>query len=184
MASPRRIYRIYARLAQSAAEIRDFLAAKGDQIPGTVQLLIENDRAKLLARWGEEMVELCGVLDGSHSDPYIMESTQTFYWASLFAATAATSWEMLRFDDNRRIAATCGIETVPELAAAAKRLIELGPDRAKPEKLFLVWNVADRLYRQQTPAENQWSLEQLMEADLQEMKKRAYLEPILREIAD
>lgn len=184
MASPRRIYRIYLRLAQSARELADFLAAKGEKVPGTLQLLIAQDRGKLLSRWGEEMDELCGVLDGSHHDPYIMESTQTFYWASLFAATGAVPWEELKFEDNRRLAATCGIETVDELRAGVKRLVEGGPAKAKAHKLFLLWNVADRIYRTQKPADKQWSLEELMEADLQEMKKRPYLEPILREISE
>ncbi|MBA3684285.1 MAG: hypothetical protein H0W72_03485 [Planctomycetes bacterium] len=184
MASPRRIYRIYLQLATDAATVRDFCAAQGEKIPGTVSLLLGGDRAKLLARWGEELGELCGVLDGTHDDSYLMEATQTFYWGSLFAASAGTTWEQLAFWPNRRLARTCGITTVPELRAAAERVVALGPERAKPEKLFLLWNVADGLYRDKTPAEDQWSLEQLMEADLQDMKKRAYLQPILRLIAE
>ncbi|MBA2481175.1 MAG: hypothetical protein H0V44_10980 [Planctomycetes bacterium] len=183
MATPRRIYRIYADLRASAPQLRDALAAKGEEIPGTVALLVTADAAKLLTRWGEEMDELCGVLDGSHLDPYIMESTQTFYWGSLFGAVKNASWEDLRFDDNRRLAATCGINTIAELKASAKRLAALGAS-AKPEKLFLLWNVADCIYRQQTKAENRWTLEQLMEADLQEMKKRPYLAPILERIVE
>src|SRR4051794_27888541 len=101
MASPRRIYRIYAELAANAAEVRDFLVASGGK-SGTLDLLVAKDPAKPLARWGEEMQELCGVLDGSHDDPYIMESTQTFYWGALFAALRGARWEDLRFDDNRR----------------------------------------------------------------------------------
>jgi hypothetical protein len=184
MATPRRLYRIYESLGQNAAEIRDFLAAKGEKVPGTVDLLVQGDRAKLLARWAEEMDELCGVLDGSHHDPYLMEATQTFYWAALYASTNGFSWEALKFDDNRRQAPLSGINSVVELRAAVKRLLEIGPEKAKPEKLFLLWNVADHIYREQTPNEKQWSLEQLMEADLQEMKKRSYLQPILNTITD
>ncbi len=184
MASPRRVYRIYLQLATDAETVRDFCAAQGEKIPGTVNLLLAGDRAKLLARWGEEMAELCGVLDGTHDDSYLMESTQTFYWGSLFAASARTAWEQLGFWANRKAARTCGISTVPELRAAADRMLALGAERAKPEKLFLLWNVADGLYRDKTPAEDQWSLDQLMEADLQEMKKRRYLEPILRMVPE
>ncbi len=184
MASPRRVYRIYLQLATDAETVRDFCAAQGEKIPGTVNLLLAGDRAKLLARWGEEMAELCGVLDGTHDDSYLMEATQTFYWGSLYAASAGTTWEQLAFDQQRRAAPTCGISTVPELRAASQRLIDLGAGKAKPEKLFLLWNVADALYRAKTPAEDQWTLEQLMEADLQEMKKRAYLAPILRQISE
>ena len=184
MATPRRIYSIYLRLAESAELVRDFAQAKGDKVSGTVTLLLSGDRAKPLARWAEEMAELCGVLDGSHDDSYLMESTQTFYWASLYAAMARTTWDQLRFDEQRRVAATAGISTVPELRTAVTRLAGLGPDQAKPEKLFLLWNVADHLYRTHKPSDEQWSLEQLMEADLQDMKKRAYLEPILLEIGE
>jgi len=182
MATPRRIYSIYLRLAENAELVRDFAQAKGDKVSGTVTLLLSGDRAKPLARWAEEMAELCGVLDGSHDDSYLMESTQTFYWASLYAAMARTPWENLRFDEQRRAAATAGFSTVSELRAAVTRLAGLGPEQAKPEKLFLLWNVADHLYRTHKPSDEQWSLEQLMEADLQDMKKRAYLAPILNEV--
>ena len=184
MATPRRIYRIYLQLARDAETVRDFELAQGGQPSGTVAALIAKDRAKLLARWGEEMAELCGVLDGTHLDSYLMEATQTFYWASLYAASTEAAWEALRFDELRRAASTAGISTVAELRAAVKRLVGMAPGAAKPEKLFLLWNVADHLYREKTPATDQWSLDQLMEADLQEMTKRAYLAPILRSVVD
>ena len=60
----------------------------------------------------------------------------------------------------------------------------MAPGAAKPEKLFLLWNVADHLYREKTPREDQWTLEQLLEADLQDMLKRPYLAPILRTVTD
>ncbi len=179
MATPRRIYGIYLSLAQSAATLSDFLSAKGERVSGTVGMLAKPDRALLLARWGEEMAELCGVLDGSHDDPYLMEATQCFYWASLYAASAGTAWSALDFEGQRHLAALSGIASVTELLAAAQRLVALGHGQAKPEKLFLLWLVADRIYRQQTVPEKQWSLEQLMEADLQEMRKRPYLQPFL-----
>jgi hypothetical protein len=47
-----------------------------------------------------------------------------------------------------------------------------------------VWNAADWIYRRQTPADKQWSLEQLMEADLHDMKKRSYLVPIIDKITE
>jgi phosphoribosyl-ATP pyrophosphohydrolase len=183
MATPRRIFSIYHQLAANAAEIRDFVIAKGEK-SGTLDLLVKGDRTKLLARWGEEMTELCGVLDGTHNDSYLMEATQTFYWGCLFAVSGGATWETIAFDTGRRQAATCKIDTVPEVRASVDRLIGLGAANIKPEKLFLVWNAADWIYRRQTPADKQWSLEQLMEADLQDMKKRSYLVPIINEIAD
>lgn len=184
MATPRRIYRIYLRLAECAEDIASIQVATGQKVSSTVKSLIARDRAKLLARWGEEMGELCGVLDGSHSDPYAMEATQTFYWASLFAATAATRWDDLRFDEQMRAAATAGITTVPELKAAVDRLVAIGPEAAKPEKLFLLWCCSHLIYRRVADPDTLISLESLMEIDLQDMKKRDYLRGILTEIAD
>lgn len=179
MASPKRIYSIYLALATDAETVRAFQEANGEKISGTVNLLLSEDTVKPLQRWGEEMHELCGVLDGSHHDSYLMESTQTFYWASIYAAMRRVAWDDLHFEDNRRKAVTCGISNVVELRASVDRLVALGA-AAKPEKCFLMWNVADNLYRLQTDKEDQWSIEQLMEADLQDMKKRSYLAPILR----
>ena len=101
MATPRRVFRIYHQLAANAAEIRDFVIAKGEK-SGTLDLLVQGDRKKLLARWGEEMAELCGVLDGTHNDSYLMEATQTFYWGCLFAVSGGATWETIAFDAGRR----------------------------------------------------------------------------------
>ncbi len=178
MATPRRIVRIYAALAAHSSEVAGFLAASGGS-SATVKLLEARDAATLLRRWGEEMQELCGVLDGTHHDSYLMEATQTFYWASCFAAVRQVAWEDLAFDDLARQAVNSGIGSAIELRANCARLASLAPDVAKPSKLFLLWRVAERLYRSMTKPENQWSLEQMLEADLQEMKKRPYLAPIL-----
>jgi hypothetical protein len=183
MATPRRVFRIYQQLARDAAEIHAFLSAKGEK-SGTLDLLVSGDRDKLLRRWGEEMEELCGVLDGTHLDSYLMESTQTFYWAALYAVSGGSDWDGIGFDAVRRQAATCGFDTVPEVLKAIRRIVGLGAGQAKPEKLFLLWNAADWIYRRQTKPEDQWSIEQLMEADLQEMKKRAYLEPIISQVTE
>ena len=182
MASPRRIVRLYSALNAQAADINASLVASGTPSK-TVSLLLERDAVKLLKRWGEEMVEMCGVLDGSHNDSFLMEATQTFYWASLYATVRGASWEDLQFDSVRRLAATCGVGTVPELRTAIARLVALG-EVAKPTKLFLLWNVADRMYRVMTPPDKQWSLEQLMEADLQDMKKQTYFAPLLDAIGE
>ena len=184
MATPRRIFRLYDRLKADAPLIAEFLAAKGDKIPGTVNLLLKGDAAKLLAKWGEEMYELCGVLDGSHDDPFTMESTQTYYWASLYSVTLGADWELLRFDEQRRVAATCGISTIPELRTAVDRLVAQGAPAAKPEKLFLLWCVAFHLYEAKTPVEDRFSLEQICEIDLQDMKKREYLQPVLAAVPE
>ncbi len=183
MTTPRRIFRIYHALGQDAETVRDFQQARGEKVSGTVNLLIAKDAGKLVAKWGEEMAELCGVLDGSHGDPYIMESTQTFYWGSIYAIVQGFDWEALGFDKVRREAGTCGIATVPELRAGVERLVGLGT-AAKPSKLFLLWNCADWIYRRQTPAADQRSLEELMAYDLHEMSGRDYLKPIIARIVD
>jgi phosphoribosyl-ATP pyrophosphohydrolase len=184
MATPRRIFRIYEALCADAELVRDFQQAKGEKVSSTVTSLIKKDRTKLLSRWGEEMGELCGVLDGTHDDSYLMEATQTFYWACLYAVTGGATWETMSWNEAPRLAATSGIDSVEELKAAVERLVGLGADAAKPEKLVLLWLVADRIYRRQTPPDKQWSIDQLMEADLQDMKKRSYLHPILAVIRD
>jgi hypothetical protein len=184
MATPRRIYRIYAYVRAHAEDLRDFELAAGRKPSSTLNSLLAGDRAKLLSRFVEELDELCGVLDGTHDDSYLMEATQTFYWASLYGAVTGASWDDLGFDDLGRQAASAGIGSTAELRAASTRLVEAGPDIVKPAKLFLLWLVADRLYRAATSPDKQWSIEQLMEADLQEMKKRPYLEPVLRVIPD
>ena len=183
MTTPRRIFRIYHALGRDAETVRDFQQARGEKVSGTVNLLLAKDADKLVRKWGEEMVELCGVLDGSHEDPYIMEATQTFYWASLYAVVQGSDWEALGFDQVRRDAATCSISLVAELRAAVERLVGLGT-AAKPAKLFLLWNVADSIYRRQTPADEQRSLAELMAYDFHEMSGRDYLKPIIERIPD
>ena len=184
MTTPRRIYRIYHALGRDAETVRDFQLAMGKEVSGTVKLLLAKDAGKLLHKWGEEMAELCGVLDGSHDDPYIMEATQTFYWGSLYAVVQGLDWESLGFDLLRRDAAGCGLTTVPELLAAVERLVAAGPEVAKPAKLFLLWNAADLIYRRQTPPADQRSLEELMAYDLHEMSGRDYLKPIIAQVTD
>lgn len=184
MTTPRRIFRIYHALGRDAETVRDFQLARGAKVSGTVNQLIAKDAGKLLAKWGEEMAELCGVLDGSHDDPYIMEATQTYYWGSLYAVVQGSDWESLGFEQVRREAMTCGIDDVPELRAAVTRLVGLGPAAAKPAKLFLLWNAADWIYRRQTPETEQRSLAELMAYDLHEMSGRDYLQPIISQVVD
>ena len=95
MATPRRVFTIYQKLAEDAETVRDFQVAQGEKVSGTVNLLLSGNRDKLLQRWGEEMAELCGVLDGTHDDSYLMECTQCFYWGSLFAVTGGLSFDDL-----------------------------------------------------------------------------------------
>ena len=88
------------------------------------------------------------------------------------------------FERVRRESSTTKLDDVPAVRALVERIMGLTPEAVKPEKLFLVWNAADWIYRRKTPEDKQWSLEQLMEADLQDMKKRWYLGPIIAEVTD
>lgn len=185
MATPRRIFRIYQRLYQDAAEIRDFQVAKADKVSGTVNLLLSGDRGKLLQRWGEEIIEVGGVLHGTHKDPYILEATQCFYWASLYAVTGGVDWDDLDFDALPRQAAShASLGDVNLILDQAAKLVALGAERAPPGKLFLLWWAMDNQYRHSALFPDKWSVEQIMEADLQEMKTRSYLQPILRDVTD
>ncbi|MHC5067360.1 MAG: hypothetical protein ACYTF0_02105 [Planctomycetota bacterium] len=183
MATPEQIFTIYQRLFQEAATIRDFQVAKGDKVSGTVNLLLKGDRAKLLDRWGDEMVELGGVLNGTHDDPYIMEATQCFYWASLYAVTGGATWADLEFDQLAAEAAghsqLTEVNGVLELVA---RLRTMDPEQVPARKLFLLWRAMDNDYRHNPRFSETWPLDQVMEYDLQDMKKRDYLAPILREV--
>ncbi|TVR47532.1 MAG: hypothetical protein EA402_01150 [Planctomycetota bacterium] len=184
MASPRRIFNIYQQLRIDAQTIHDFQVARGSRISGTVKLLLAGDADLLLRRWGEEMHELCGVLEGSHDDPYVMEATQTWYWACCLAAVRGCNWEALDFEELRLSASRASIPDTNHLRSAVDRLVALGGQAAPLKKVFLIWCVADGLYRQQTPPAQQRSLEEVMEIDLQDMKKRDYLLPILTQVSD
>lgn len=184
MATPRRIFRIYQAVSVQAERINKEKAAAGEPIPSTIKLLLERDAGKLLGRWGEEMAELCGVIDGSHQDPYILEATQVFYWASLYTIVRKVDWDGVDFDRQRRTAASIGIASIPELIAAVEETVRSGSDTAAPTRMFQLWNVAEVLHRRLRPGVPQPSLEQVMDYDLDEMSQRAYLQPFLQRIAD
>ena len=184
MTSPKRIFSIYAYLCEHAEEVRDFQVAKGEKVSGTVNLLIKKDREKLLRRFGEEMDEICGVLDGSHNDPYILEATQCFYWASLFTVTGGGTWDDIDFFNLRRDLNKAAIEDPAALNEAVIRLVALGADAVKPQKLFMLWLIADRLYRDIKPRDEQFSIDQIMGADLADMQKRDYLKPVLAAVPE
>lgn len=187
MTSPKRIFCIYAYLNKHAEEVRDFQVAAGDQVSGTVQLMLEKDRSKLLQRWGEEMGEICGVLDGSHDDPFILEATQCFYWASLFTVTGGYEWDDVDLYQQRRDLDKAAIEDPAGLHKAVQRLVAFGledPDNVPPRKLFFLWLIADRIYREITPPEKRWSIDEIMAADLADMKKKPYLEPVLKAVPE
>lgn len=183
MASPEAIFTVYDLLAESAQTIRDFQVAKGEKVSGTVNLILKGDRAKLLARWLDEMEELVGVLNGVHDDPYIVESTQCFYWASVFTVTGGLSWADIEFEAMRQKAATEQTLQDPNMIISqAQRLAAMEPDQVKPAKLFLLWWAADNVYRHSDRFKDRWEVDQIMEYDLQDMKKREYLQPILKQL--
>lgn len=183
MATPEQIYTVYALLAENAQTIKDFAVAKGEKVSGTVNLILKGDRKKLLTRWCEEMEELTGVLNGTHDDPYIMEATQCFYWGSLYAVTGGTDWQDLDSENLRQQAATERTLGDPNMVLTqALRLAELEPEQVKPQKLFLLWWAMDNHYRHSDRFKETWPVEQIMEYDLQDMKKRDYLQPILKDL--
>ncbi len=184
MTSPKRIFSIYAYLCEHAEEVRDFQIANGEKVSGTVNLLIEKDREKLLRRFGEEMEEICGVLDGSHNDPYILEATQCYYWASLFTVTGGFGWDDIDFFNLRRDLDKAAIESPAALNETVNRLVALGADAVKPQKLFMLWLIADRLYREIKLRDDQFSIDQIMAADLADMNKRTYLQPVLKAVPE
>ncbi|MEK7412671.1 MAG: hypothetical protein AAB263_05065 [Planctomycetota bacterium] len=184
MATPRRIFRIYHLVGQQAERIRKEQLAKGETLSSTVKLLCERDAGKLLGRWGEEMQELCGVIDGSHQDPYILEATQVFYWASLYAIVKGVDWDGLEFDRQRALATTTAYATAADLMTEVDLLVTSGPDKAVPARLFQLWNIAEQLHRRWRPSEVQPTLEEVMDYDLDEMSQRAYLQPFLERVTD
>ena len=115
MASAERIFGIYEYLYAHAADVRDFQVAAGEKVSGTVNLMLGGNREKMLQRWGEEMGEMCGVIDGSHKDPYMMEATQCFYWGSLFYVMGGIGWADIDFNNIRLQVGQCNIETPAQL---------------------------------------------------------------------
>ena len=73
-----------------------------------------------------------------------------------------------------------GIDNVPALGEAVKRLIALPVEKAKPEKLFMLWMVADYIYRDTVAPDDQFDMSTIMQADLADMEKRAYLQPLIK----
>lgn len=179
MTTPRRIFEIYRRLQADAASVRDAQTARGEKVSGTVSLLLSGDAAKVKLRFVQEMDELTGVIAGEHDDPYILEATQTYYWACLYAVMRGATWETLAFDQQREAAAAARFTDIAALRTQYARLTELDPTQVAPSKLFFFWWSADLFYRATTPAGRQWSVTQIMAADLHEMTQRSYLKPIL-----
>ncbi len=79
-------------------------------------------------------------------------------------------------------AARAQVLDMAQLLGHADRLVALG-DAAKPSKLAMLWWVVDGFYRSATKPDKQWTVEQLMEYDWQEMRKRDYLVPIVDQVA-
>lgn len=182
MATPRRIFEVYRRLHAQAAALRDAQQATGGKVSGTVTLLLAGDRAKLLARWRDELQEMAEVVAGLHDDPYILESTQCYYWLCLYAVCSGASWDDLDWEGQRQAAARAQVLDLAQLLGHADRLVAMG-DAAKPSKLAMLWWVVDGFYRSATLPEQQWTVDQLMEYDWQDMRKRDYLAPILAQVA-
>jgi hypothetical protein len=169
-----RVYAIYRELARQAPAIRAAAEADGEAVSGTIQLLTNGDRAKPLARWAEEMAELEGVLDGSHDDPYALEATQCFYWASLYAALGGADWRALDPFARPALPGTA-------LAAAAQQVAAAGSS-ADASPLFGLWLAAYRRYRATPRFAPHAELDAILAEDLAEMATRAYLRPILAAI--
>jgi len=176
-----KLYAVYQTIARDAQAIRESQLTAGEEVSGTVQRFIDGDAEFILHRWGEEMGELCGVIAGTHKDPYILEATQVFYWSCCYGVVRGATWEEIDFDRQYLEAPRLGIDIVDRLIDVVERLVAMGAD-AKPSKLFLLFSVADTLYRQKTPAANQRTLAEILEVDLQEMRKRPYLASILEEV--
>lgn len=168
-----RVYRIYRELARRAPAIRAASEGAGEPVSGTIRLLTSGDRNKPLARWVEEMAELEGVLDGSHDDPFSLEATQCFYWASLYAAMAGADWGELDPFARQPVPGSALSQSARSLAATA----------ATPAKLFGLWLAAYRRYQAEPRFAPHLTVDAIMAEDLAEMATRPYLVPILAEVA-
>ncbi len=180
MADAETLYEVCRELGRQAATIRDVEVAAGRPPSTTIEHLVAGDPAAALIRWGEEMYELTGVLNGTHDHPYIMEAAQVWHWACLHAVLHGAAWSELDVTACLLRAPTLRLDDTNRLLDVVDRLVALGAE-APPAKPFLLWFVAGYLYRQQTPHDRQWSQEQILEVDRQEMIKQAYMRPILAE---
>lgn len=181
--TPEQIYAVYEMMFKEAAQIRDFQIAQGEKVSGTVNMLLKGDRSKFLKRWADEMEEVAGVLDGSHDDPYTLESTQVFYWASLYAVSGGVSWSELDFEGAARMdSVSYGLDAPGLLASQSKRVAEVDVESVPARKLFAFWWAAHSIYRKTTPEDQQFTIAQLMAYEWHQFTQRSYLSPILKKI--
>jgi hypothetical protein len=161
----RQLYRIYEHL-------RD---ADLTQQSATARLLHAPDPALLQARLAEELVELAGVADGTHShaglpDDAILEASQVCYWTYLLAVVASLPYDTLA--PHMPLAAPK--PTTPAAAAGQGRelaavLTHLAPPIATP--------ILDTVLRQvaTTCAALGVATAHVVEYDLAQMRERPYL---------
>ncbi|MGH2535192.1 MAG: phosphoribosyl-AMP cyclohydrolase [Thermomicrobiales bacterium] len=130
-----------------------------------------------LERIGDELAELAGVLDGSHTHDdrdadVVLEGSQLLYWIAVGAVARGFTWDDLRLD---RALAT-GADNVTAASCARLLLAEAKRWRADqtttPEELHAVTALVAQASRSADV-----SPQRLIEADLADLRGRPYLSP-------
>lgn len=146
---------------------------------GTSRQLRSSDRHKLHERMVEELVELRGVVEGTHihtcfADDLILEGNEVWYWSVCTAINAGMDYDSLMPHRALQTGFDSDPVTRPELLPVFDKLLKklAGPQSHDDEaaNLVQVFCVVGRACRlNETPPAR------LLEQDKTEMSKKAYL---------
>ena len=146
---------------------------------GTSRLLRASDRHKLHERMVEELVELRGVVEGTHihtgfADDLILEGNEVWYWAVCTALTADFDYDTLMPHRALQTGFDTDPVTRPELLPVFDKLLKklAGPqshddEQANLAQVFCLVGRACRL--------NEMPPNRLLEEDKVGMSKKPYL---------
>jgi hypothetical protein len=173
-----RLFALYQDLRHDAAEARDFLLAKGAEIPPVLMRLATGDRVASLAAWAEAQAAVGRSLSSTAADPYLVTASVALGLACEQAVAVDATWMAIGFDGLYRQGPQAGVDDPGRLVDLAGRLRDLGPI-ASVGKPFLIWGIGDALYRARTPVDRQRSLAEIVHAAVDILRRQPALRPAL-----
>ena len=151
------LYLRYELLAAAADELLDFAVAKGTPRPAVLDLLAAGDPASALAAWAEAVTGLSRTLATGAGDPYLVASARILGGCCAHAVLRCAAWEELAVAEQYRRGPAAGMDDPGGLPELCERLVSLA--EPPPAKLFLIWGIADAVYRKRTPVVKQRPVE-------------------------